>query len=87
MTLILIFNAHIACGNELAHYRISNINTLNWGEPLRAPFGCARVGLSAPSPSPRFACLGGSATIPLASRTVAPEVRLGARRFAAKYEI
>jgi hypothetical protein len=86
MTLILIFNAHIACGNELAHYRISNINTLNWGEPLRlTSFGSRRAirsitfGHSMP--------FGGSATIPLASRTVAPEVRLGARRFAAKYEI
>jgi hypothetical protein len=41
------------------------------GEPLRAPFGRARVGLSAPSPASyplRVYFAGGSATIPLASR-------------------
>jgi transposase InsO family protein len=42
---------------------------MDLGEPLRAPFGRARVGLSAPSPtySPlRAECVGGSASIPLA---------------------
>jgi hypothetical protein len=38
-----------------------------WGEPLRAHFIRARVGLSAPSPSLRASrLLGGSAAIPLA---------------------
>jgi hypothetical protein len=37
------------------------------GEPLRAPFGRARVGLFAPSPAQSLrACAGGSAAIPLA---------------------
>jgi hypothetical protein len=37
------------------------------GEPLRAPFGCARVGLSAPSRAPPLRGFArGSAAIPLA---------------------
>jgi hypothetical protein len=52
--------------STLSHQQIS---TLTLGEPLRAHFIRARVGLSAPSPSRCAASglrYGGSATIPLA---------------------